>query len=263
MKDFTLNSYQTYLEIIRSNLKQIMTFNEFAANQSIKKEFCLIRHDVDRFPSRALRMAKLENSMGIKASYYFRYKPHVFVPKIAKEIRDLGHEIGYHYECLSDVNGNKDKALELFEKNLTKMRKIAPITTISMHGRPISKFDNRSMWTKKNRAYLKKKLNVLAELYLDIDYSDIAYINDTGRNWTSTNNNLRDKVKSNINTNFKTKKELVQFLKDKNHKKLVFQIHPERWSNSNVEWTLQFCQDNLINVAKTLVQKINGKNTTN
>ena len=60
----------------------------------------VLRHDIDRKPMNALRMAELEYELGIQSTYYFRF-PCTFKPEIIRKIRDLGHEVGYHYEVLS------------------------------------------------------------------------------------------------------------------------------------------------------------------
>jgi len=255
MKDFTLEAYQLYLKILISNKYSFLRFQDYIKNNnSTNIKTCLIRHDVDRKAMNALNMAKLESSLGVISSYYFRTKRSSFNVEIIKEIAKLGHEIGYHYECLSDTNGDMGKALKLFETELVNFRKIVPINTISMHGRPFSKFDNRDIWRdSKNHSYLKSKLDILGELYIDIDYSNIAYINDTGRNWTSTKNNVRDKVASEVHTNFSNAKEMQSFLKNSTANKIVFQIHPERWTDSKMEYLTQHLKDNSINFIKKLL----------
>ena len=40
----------------------------------------------------------------IKATYFFRTIPHTFKPETIKEIAGMGHEIGYHYENLSEIS---------------------------------------------------------------------------------------------------------------------------------------------------------------
>jgi len=59
---------------------------------------------VDRKPENALKTARLEDEMGIKATYFFRTIPHTFKPEIIKEIAGMGHGIGYHYENLSEIS---------------------------------------------------------------------------------------------------------------------------------------------------------------
>lgn len=254
--DFTLKAYKQYLEALIKNDFKFMRYDEYILSQKTTN-VCLIRHDVDRKPINALNMAKLESELGVLSTYYFRIKPNTLKPKIIKEISDLGHEIGYHYESLSDTDGDIDEAVKDFEKNLKMLRKIVPIKTCSMHGRPLKPYDNRDIWkVEKNHNYLTKNLEILGEIYLDIDYTDIAYINDTGRNWTSGKSNRRDKVNSEIIADFSSKNELLDYLNNKPHHKIVFQVHPERWSDNKTEWLTQNAKDKMINTAKIIISII-------
>ena len=254
MIDFTLKIYKEYLLGLKAQEICFLTFQEFIPMGLKPDSFCLIRHDVDRMPRRALKMAKLENSIGVKSTYYFRKKPWVFDPRIIKEILNLGHEIGYHYETLSDANGDLVLAMNKFKENLSEFRKVAPCKTISMHGRPLKKFDNRLLWNSENHRILKEELEILGEAYLDIDYSEIAYVNDTGRNWTALKANNRDKVNSKINSNFDNSKELLCFINNESKKKLCFQIHPERWVDNPILWSIQYSIDSSINILKSLMR---------
>ena len=139
-------------------------------------------------------------------------------------------------------------------EGVKKFRKIAKIKTCSMHGRPFKKHDNRDLWrVNKNHDYLINELKMVGEVYLDIDYSDIAYINDTGRNWTSQESNIRDKVSSKIPADFRSSAELISYFKKTPHKKIVFQIHPERWSDNFIIWHVQNLKDGIINLIKKLI----------
>ena len=53
----------------------------------------------------------------------------------------MGHEIGYHYENMAKCNGTFEMAIEDFKNNLKKLREIAPVYTICMHGSPRSRWD--------------------------------------------------------------------------------------------------------------------------
>ena len=249
MRDFTLAAYQRYLHILRESGAEFLTFSEFLENTKVAPSVVLIRHDVDRKPRNALRMARLEKSMGIKATYYFRDRKRIFIPEIVREIEQMGHEIGYHYECLSDADGNFEQAYLLFKAALAKYRSIANIKTISMHGSPLKPFDNRDLWNSNSGDALLKDLEILGEIYLAIDYTNIAYVNDTGRNWLSTKSNRRDKVSSNINADFASQRDLEAYFKSPD-KIVVFQVHPERWSNTIAEWFVQLCLDYATNLAK-------------
>ncbi len=254
MQDFTFSAYRNYLTAIRKSYPHILRFDDYLRLNQKPGSFCLIRHDVDRKPNNALKMAHIEHSLDIVSTYCFRTKKHTFKPDIISSISKLGHEIAYHYESLSDTKGNMDEAIKDFKRNLVKLRKLAPISTISMHGRPFSRYDNRDIWKDADKhKQLIDQHNILGEIYLDIDYSDIAYISDTGRNWRSRKANRRDHVNSNIVLDFRNGRSLLDYLKNQPHPKLVFQIHPERWSELNFEYFIQYSKDKAINLAKSLV----------
>jgi hypothetical protein len=253
MRDFTLDAYRFYLSALKKSYPTILRFDQYFKLNPKPESFCLIRHDVDRKPLNALKMAELENSLAVKTTYCFRTKTHTFKTDIISAIAAMGHEIAYHYESLSDARGNMQKAIEDFEKNLAMLRSVVPVLTISMHGSPFSAHDNKDIWKiAENHDMLIHQLNVLGEMYLDIDYSDIAYINDTGRNWTSKKANRRDSVNSKIVLDFRNGQSLLHYLNSQPHTKLVFQIHPERWADGSIEYIVQYSKDKLINFLKAL-----------
>jgi hypothetical protein len=59
-----------------------------------------------------------------------------------------------------------------------------------MHGSPLSKKDNKLLWTK----YNFRELEIIGEPYLVINWNEFVYLTDTGRRWDGVA--IRDKVKS-------------------------------------------------------------------
>ena len=92
------------------NKKGLSVINEIKKNE---KGTVIIRHDVDRLAARALNLAEIESNFGIKSTFYFRIK--TFQPEIVTKMHSMGHEIGYHYECLSDANGDEETAIRAVE----------------------------------------------------------------------------------------------------------------------------------------------------
>jgi len=204
--DFTLI---TYNQLLQALLAQVFTFQLLSSFiQAPATRVIILRHDVDRLPGNALKTALLEHDLGISASYYFRIVKKSYDENIIKQIADLGHEIGYHYEDLdlssrgqwSVVSGQKgldydallDKAIKSFELNLEKLREFYPVKTICMHGSPLSKYDNRELWEK----YDYRDFGIIAEPYFDVDYDEVFYLTDTGRRWDGEKVSVRDKVGS-------------------------------------------------------------------
>jgi len=250
VKDFTHKNYEKLLKTLANNDFQFITVADyFSSNYDAAKPFIMIRHDVDRKPNNSLAMAKIEKEMGIKSTYYFRTIPETLKPAIIKQIATFGHEIGYHYECLSETNGNYERAIEDFEINLNKLNNLVPIKNIAMHGRPLSKWDSRLLWDQ----YDYKKYGIISEPYFDIDFEKILYITDAGRCWNNDAINLRDRVSSSFKFSFFHTKDIIDQLNNgKLPNMIMINIHPEHWAKNKIEWYSIF----IVRMIKNIMKKI-------
>ena len=102
MRDFTLSRYKDLCLALLDTGYTPLTVYSYLEGQKNNK-LVVLRHDIDRKPKNALRMAGLEHELGNQSTYYFRL-PYTFKPDIIGKIHDLGHEVGYHYEVLSKAN---------------------------------------------------------------------------------------------------------------------------------------------------------------
>lgn len=278
MKDFDLNIYANLLDVIKVKGYNFFTFDLY---KQINGKGVILRHDVDLLPENSARMAKLEASYGIKGTYNFRIVPESFNMKVITEIAALGHEIGYHYEEMDTVYKGKgqgakgkvkekdlvDEAYDLFCKNLSKIREIADVKTICMHGSPLSPFDNKAIWKK----YDYRELGITGEPYFDMDFNEFAYLTDTGRRWNGESVSVRDKVDSKAWSNgslspmrhankagsgfkspFRTTYDIINNI-DKLPDKIMFTIHPQRWNDNLLMWTKELVLQNVKNVVKKVV----------
>src|SRR5680860_806518 len=59
----------------------------------------ILRHDVDQHPRSALAMARVERELGIRSSWYFRWR--TADPGVIAALRGQGCAVGFHYETLS------------------------------------------------------------------------------------------------------------------------------------------------------------------
>lgn len=232
MRDLTFSVYKKLLNLLKDKNYEFSTTNSWLEY----RKMIMLRHDVDSWPKNALQMAKIENELGIKAIYYFRVKRISLNLTILHQIKELGHEIGYHYEDLCDLSGDIDLAYQRFIQNLRFLRKYAKIETIAMHGRPLSKWDSKDIWNK----YSYKELGVQFEPYLDIDYSKVAYLTDTAGCWNGEKYSVRDNVKSIFNVPASTTYDLLELLtKDEIPNKLLINVHPARWNDNLFKWMLR------------------------
>jgi hypothetical protein len=226
-----------------------------------RRKRVILRHDVDRLPGNSLRLALLEHALGLRGSYYFRIVPESYDRQIMKEIAELGHEIGYHYEDVDLVIQNSkfkiqnsardaliDLAYESFRRNLEILRKDFDVTTACMHGSPRSKYDNRIIWQK----YSYRELGIIGEPYFDIDFDRCAYFSDTGRRWNGEKVSVRDKVHSFYDFNFRTTAKLIDNIGGLPNE-VMFTIHPQRWGDELLPWTKELVWQNVKNLGKRVL----------
>lgn len=224
-----------------------------------------LRHDVDLLPYHSLRTARLEAQRGISATYYFRMVPESYNEQVIKEVKALGHEIGYHYESLTTCNGNIDEAYRDFCANLEKLRALAPIQSICMHGSPRSPWDSRDIW--KNYDY--HTLGINFEPYLDTDFSQCVYLTDTGRRWDGYHVSVRDKIPGYQDVwereglTFHSTDQIIDQLKQsdsplrKSGKKILITTHPQRWNPFGLDYIKEWAMQTIKNVVKAVLIKKN------
>ena len=107
--------------LISPRLLKSQTFKDFL-KKPISRSI-ILRHDVDLLPKNSLEFARIQHRRGVKGVYYFRAVKESWDESIIKEIHELGHEIGYHYENLTVCKGNYEDAINDFKNNLNKLRK--------------------------------------------------------------------------------------------------------------------------------------------
>ena len=254
-RDFTVRKYKELLDSFQEAGYNFQTVEDFVLSPLSK--VVILRHDIDKMPLNALNFAKLEKSKDIYSTYYFRIVPDSFVPSIIREISAFGHNIGYHYEDVDLSKGDIDKAYLSFKKNLEKLRKIAPVKTICMHGSPLSKYDNRGIWDK----YDYKDLGIICEPYLDIDFNKVLYLTDTGRRWNSEEVSIRDKVHSPYNFQIKNTNQLINLIQEnKLPEQIMINTHPQRWNDNIFYWTRELLAQNIKNQIKKIMVKHSSNN---
>lgn len=248
--DFTLKKYHEFIGVARQSEIKAMAIADFIRSGQPRSSVLVLRHDVDRDIKSAVAMAELEAVSGIRSTYYFRTRSEVFDKQAIKHVFELGHEVGYHYEVLVSTDGDRQKAGDLFRAELDMFRQIVPVETASMHGSPLSKWNNLELWD----SFQVGQFGLLGEAYLSIDYSNIYYFTDTGRSWGAGKYNLRDHTDSlKPDIPVSSTDELMDFLQHKRGVPIIINTHPNRWSKNYCDWTVSYLTDLLINRVKRLV----------
>jgi hypothetical protein len=264
MVDFTLRQYKKLLEALKHKEFQFQVFEEFIFSSNDRA--VVMRHDVDRCPEMALKMAETEHSCDVRASYHFRISSVSGNPQIIRAIAQMGHEIAYHYEDLSREarvypSGDKrlNEAFISFKRNLDSLRQFFPVKVISMHGDPSQPVDNRDLWNH----FSYRSEGVICEPYLDIDFESVLYLTDTGRRWNGSSTNFRDKVPegkgtvSGIVNNYRTTCDIIGAIESGGiNKRIILNAHPQRWTDSWWPWLKELVWQNVKNAIKYIISAL-------
>jgi len=256
--DFSIKQYKSLISTLVESNYNFQTFEEYL--ESPKKKSIVLRHDVDSLPLNSLQFAKIQKEFGIKGTYYFRAVPESWDEKIILEIHSLGHEIGFHYETMDTANSSLKKrkkkfthdelldlAFEEFCTHLEALRELVPVKTICMHGSPLSKYDNKEIWTK----FDYNKLGIIGEPYFDIDFSHVFYLTDTGRRWDGVKVSIRDKVKTEYKNKFHTTREIILAANNNQlPEQIMITFHPQRWREEKIDWLNELISQNIKNLIK-------------
>jgi len=174
-KGYRINQYHSFLKTISNNSYEILLFNDHIDCEfKVNKVGVLLRHDVDISLSRAKKMYEIEKEQGIKSTFFFRmhaekYSYEEAIPLIEQLTSD-GYGIGMHYDVLSFTKGNKEKAIALFEEDLSKLREIVTTHIVCAHGH--RRYKNREIWSELD----PKSLQVWSAYDMKYD----LYISDAG-----------------------------------------------------------------------------------
>jgi len=257
MGDFTLIVYRNLLETLVSQKYSFITFSNYLGkNKNIDiSSKIILRHDVEEKYENALQFAQIQNELGVLGTYFFRILPKYFNPEIVKQIAELGHEVGYHYDDLTKCKGNHNKAILRFKKNLNILRDISPLQTICMDGSPLSSYDNKDLWSH----YNYNDYGILGEPYFDIEFDEIFYLTDTGRRWDGWKTSVRDKVPQQEDwikqgLIFHSTEDIINAIQ-KNYlpNQVLFTMHPQRWHNKSIPWLKELVLQNVKNQIKIII----------
>lgn len=266
MRDFSLHTYSELLTALQAKGYETLSFEQycrrrFVEGKSLPERYVILRHDVDKRPGYAWQMAQEEAALGVSSSYYFRIVPESNVPSVIRQIALLRHEIGYHYEDVALTGGDMEKAYTHFCDSLEYFRQFYPVSTCCMHGSPLSKYDNRSLWEHHDYHIL----GLLGEPYFDVDFSEVFYLTDTGRCWDGYRYSVRDKVPKyqsewlRQGLQFHSTGDLLRALEeDRLPHALMITTHPQRWTNGVLAWGAEVFAQKTKNIVKAVLVRRHG-----
>lgn len=171
-------TYKAFSELIELLKKEGYIFSSYHDYKS--KEKCVIfRHDVDYSLYKALDLAKIEYESEVKSIYFVLLSTNfynIFSKEsydVLKEIMNLGHEVGLHFdETKYEINSIED--FKLYIENEIKVLELLfgkPIVYVSMHRPSKLVLDNDIVFDNVVNSYSKEF------------FREFKYISDSRMNW--------------------------------------------------------------------------------
>ncbi len=241
----------------------------------------MIKYKRCTWPEDYLKLAQLQHGLGIRGTYYFRIYPHKGNEAAIREIAGMGHEIGYHYDDLTECRGDYEKAILRFQKNLEYLRRFGPVTTATMEGAPLSGYDNRDLWavrplvTERSRSaslapssaspaprphFHYRDFGIKTEPYFDIDFSEFFYLTDTGRRWDGWKFSVRDKIPVHQDRwiaqglVFQHTADIIKATRAGTlPPRVMITVHPQRWNDAFLPWAKELLWQNVKNQGKLVL----------
>lgn len=179
--EFTYTAYRALLDLLRQGGYAFTNYHDYQTHPRC----VILRHDIDNSLSQALRLAEIEAEEGVKSTWFVLLRTDFYNPasaasqKTLRRIRELGHEIGLHFDEMAyDGKGgigfyasSSTEELIVCEAGILADICGCPITTVSMHH--------------PSKATLEEDLKIpdMVNSYGQTFFHDFKYLSDSRRRW--------------------------------------------------------------------------------
>lgn len=224
--------------------------------------YVVLKHDVETDVPHAYKIAQIENQYGHRGSYYvqaYLLEDNKNI-ELLSQMQQMGHEISYHYDVLDSCKGNLDEAISEFDKNLKLFKTNGfNIVTVCQHGNPIVErngyHSNRDFFRSERVYGLYPDISDIMVNFKEKIPTDYLYFSDAGRIFKLIYDPINnDIVNSDVkNIAYKNLDDLTKALDG--NKGNIISIHPHRWTESAVVYTLKSSVFKVLKfIAKILVK---------
>jgi hypothetical protein len=174
---FSLELYSETLGKAKSLGYEFPTVSEFKTGERPGGHFLLLRHDIDVSPRYALRMAELEQRLGVRSSYFVLLHSLYYNPAAPphwdalRRIISMGFEVGLHYDTNFFANRGIDPLVGV-QHDVAALENILDIEIVSVsQHRPASS------------TFLRKLNEHYVDAYNHHLMQDVRYVSDSGHKW--------------------------------------------------------------------------------
>lgn len=200
-RNFTQDSYRGLIKLAKNNFR----FSSYS-NFNRAEKFVLWRHDLDYSIHKALELAQIEKEEGISTTYFIHLHSEFYnffekeIFNMVVKIKELGHEIGIHFDThFYNINSENELEEHLeFEKKLLEKILNVKVKVFSFH--------NTTPFIMQCQ---KWEYAGLINTYAEYFQKNVEYCSDSNGTWLH--------------------RKLSDVLKDETVKSLQVLTHPEWW----------------------------------
>jgi hypothetical protein len=190
------------------------------------KNVMIVRLDVERDPQHALETAAALKEVGVLGTFHFQTRRDSYDKEILNEIQNLGHEVGYHHECLDRCRGDFEAARNLFRAEVEMFRRDGiDLRTSGHHSElllPRRGYENNYSLLLKFPELMNETRLVGEEYFAGATFPNLACFVDTFRRCAGFLAEIRESDKS---------------------RGLYVQAHPHRWRSSKLGTATEVFRD--------------------
>lgn len=226
--EFRIEDYEKICKSIYESKYKTYTLRQYFEEKP-KKDFIIMRHDVDYNIDDALKIAEIELSYGVNSTFFIRLNNRTTRKKI-NQLRNITSEIGLHYDALVKTNSEVKRALTIFRYQMKFLNSIIEVKTISPHGSSTKRTQNTELLEKMNL----NQFNLLGDAMISVDFEKIPYYTDAGRTWNLNKNKLND-FPNIVIKDYKyvdKSSELCSLISREYYDAFYLSSHPELWTSS-------------------------------
>ncbi len=172
---FTYDAYRNMINLLKENN---YSFTDYKNYTNFKK-VVILRHDIDMSLERALKLAKLENQLGVSGYYFVLLSTDFYNVNskkslnILNQIKNLGGKIGLHFDEVKYKLKSKEDYIKYVTYEIELLTKILgfKVDVVSMH-RP-------------SKDFLELDLEIpnVVNSYQKKFFNEFKYISDSRMQW--------------------------------------------------------------------------------
>ena len=173
--EFTYTAYRELITLLKNEGYRFCGYFDHEGND----KRVILRHDIDYCVEQAVKLAKVEQEMGVSSTYFVLLRTDFYNPAskrtldMVRQIHDMGHEVGLHFDEVAYQGCCAEELPALIQYEAKLLGDICgfPIRSFSMH-RP-------------NQLTLAKDLQVegVVNSYSEEFFRQFKYLSDSRRNW--------------------------------------------------------------------------------